>query len=84
MVVVLVRLAHALTSESWVTGLGGFGGLGDRVSRREVRVDIRSDFDLFDPGEFRTALERIAREQRRPAEDLEAVRVFLAAWAKKE
>jgi hypothetical protein len=80
---VLVRLARALTSESWTTELGGFGSLGDRVSRREVRVDIRSDFDLFDPDEFRTALERIAREQRQPAEDLETVRLFLEAWAKK-
>lgn len=81
---VLVLLARALTSESWTTGLGGFGGLGDRVSRRNVRVSIRSDFDLFDPDQFRTALERIAREQRQPAEDLEAVRVFLDAWAGKE
>lgn len=81
---VLVQLARALTSESWTTGLGGFGSLGDRVSRRNVRVSIRSDFDLFDPDQFRTALKRIAREQRQPAEDLEAVRVFLDAWAKKE
>ncbi len=28
---VLVVLAKALTGESWTTGLGGFGGLGDRV-----------------------------------------------------
>lgn len=80
---VLVLLARALTSESWTTGLGGFGGLGDRVSRRNVRVSIRSDFDLFDPNQFRTALERIARERRRSVEDLEAVGVFLDAWAKK-
>jgi predicted KAP-like P-loop ATPase len=80
---VLVLLARALTSESWTTGLGGFGGLGDRVSRRNVRVSIRSDFDLFDSDQFRTALERIAQEQRQPVEDLEAVRVFLDAWAKK-
>lgn len=80
---VLVRLARALTSESWTTGLGGFGSLGDRVSRRRVRVGIQSDFDLFDPDQFRTALERIAREHSLPTEDLDAVRVFLEAWAKK-
>ena len=80
---VLVLLARALTSESWTTGLGGFGGLGDRVSRRNVRANIRSDFDLFDPEQFRTALKRIAREQRQPAEDLDAVRIFLEAWTKK-
>jgi hypothetical protein len=48
-----------------------------------VRVGIRSDFDLFDPNQFRTELERIAREHSLPKEDLEAVRVFLGAWAKK-
>lgn len=80
---VLVLLARALTSESWTTGLGGFGGLGDRVSRRNIRVGIRSDFDLFDPDQFRTALERIAHEQLQPAEDLEAVQAFLHAWARR-
>lgn len=80
---VLVLLARALTSESWTTGLGGFGSLGDRVSRRRVRVGIRSDFELFDPNQFRTDLERIVREHSLPKEDLEAVRVFLGAWAKK-
>jgi predicted KAP-like P-loop ATPase len=80
---VLVQLARALTSESWTTGLGGFGSLGDRVARRNVRVSIRSDFDLFDADQFRSALERIAREQRQPAEELEVVRVFLDAWAQK-
>jgi predicted KAP-like P-loop ATPase len=80
---VLIQLARALTSESWTTGLGGFGSLGDRVSRRQVRVSIRDDFDLFDPDQFRIALERIAREQRQPEEDLDVVRVFLEAWAKK-
>jgi predicted KAP-like P-loop ATPase len=80
---VLAQLARALTSESWTTGLGGFGSLGDRVSRRNIRVSIRDDFDLFDPDQFRAALERIAHEQRLPAEDLEAVRVFLDTWAKK-
>lgn len=33
---VLVLLAKALTSESWSTGLGAFGTLGDRVVRRQV------------------------------------------------
>ena len=80
---VIVRMARALTGESWSTGLGGFGGLGDRVSRRNVRASIHSDFDLFDQDKFRAALERIVSEQRQPAEDIEAVRVFLDAWGKK-
>lgn len=80
---VLVLLARALTSESWTTGLGGLGSLGDRVSRRNVRASIGNNFDLFDLEQFRSALERIVRERRHPVEDLEAVRVFLDAWAKK-
>ena len=80
----LVVLAKALTGESWTTGLGGFGSLGDRVSRRHVRAQIRDDFDFFDPPWFRAELERIVREQRLPVDDLEAVRVFLDAWKKGE
>lgn len=45
---VLVILAKALTSESWSTELGGFGSLGDRVSRRQARAQIRNDFEFFD------------------------------------
>lgn len=78
---VLVILAHALTGESWTTGLGGFGSLGDRVSRRQVRVHIHDDFALFDPHRFRIDLERIVREQRLPTGALETVRAFLAAWS---
>lgn len=79
----LVSLARALTGESWTTGLGGFGGLGDRVSRRHVRAGIGNDFGLFEPEAFRAALERIIREQRLTPEDIESVRIFLEAWAKR-
>lgn len=77
---VMVVLAKALTGEAWTTGLGGFGSLGDRVSRRQVRAQIGDNFALFDPIRFRAELERIVREQRQLPEDLDAVRVLLAAW----
>ncbi|XTQ96177.1 KAP family P-loop NTPase fold protein [Xanthomonas sacchari] len=77
---VLVVLAKALTGEAWTTGLGGFGSLGDRVSRRQVRAQINDDFALFDPVRFRMELERIVREQRQPPEAIDAVRVLLDAW----
>jgi len=76
----VVRIARALTSESWTTALGGFGALGDRVSRREVRVDIGSNFIFFDPVEFRKSVERIIRDASRSEEDLEFLRSFLRAW----
>ena len=81
---VLVVLAKALTGESWTTGLGGFGSLGDRVSRRQVRAQIRGNFDFFDPSHFRTELERLLYERALPEDDLEAVRVFVDAWNKGE
>lgn len=80
---VLIRFAKALTGESWTTGLGGFGSLGDRVSRRQTRAQISDSFDLFDPTWFRGELERVMREQRYPKDDLEAVRLFLDAWGRR-
>lgn len=76
----LVYFARALTGESWTTGMGGFGSLGDRVSKRVPRAQISPNFDLFDVTAFRAGLDRIVREGRLSAGDLEAVRVFLQAW----
>ncbi len=77
----LVIIAKSLTGESWSTSLGGFGGLGDRVSRRNVRAQIGKEFDLFDTIVFQGELERIARERKLPEVDIEAIEVFLSAWA---
>ncbi|SEH40905.1 Predicted P-loop ATPase, KAP-like [Tardiphaga sp. OK245] len=77
----LVIIAKSLTGESWSTGLGGFGGLGDRVSRRNVRAQIGHDFDLFDTSIFKMKLERIVQESKQPEADIEAVQIFLNAWA---
>lgn len=76
----LVRFARALTGESWTTGMGGFGSLGDRVSKRVPRAQITPNFDLFDLNAFRAGLERIVREERLNTGDLEAIRAFLQAW----
>ncbi|MCS3805053.1 putative KAP-like P-loop ATPase [Chromobacterium alkanivorans] len=76
----VIIFAKALTGESWTTGLGGFGSLGDRVSRRQIRAKISDNFDLFDLELFRDKLERILREQHHSKTDLEAVRTFLEAW----
>lgn len=75
----LITLAKALTGESWTTGLGVFG-LGDRVSRRHIRVQISDGMELFDPASFRAELERIVSENTVPADDIAALGIFLTAW----
>jgi hypothetical protein len=80
---VLVTLARALTGESWTTSLGMFG-LGDRVSKRQVRVQISDDMELLDLAKFRAELERIVREKAVAPDDLMAVQTFLAAWDAKK
>lgn len=79
--VALVALAKALTGESWTAGLG-FGGLGDRVSKRHLKASIPKGFDFFDLTEFRTGLERIVADEKLPEADLESVQVFLRSWNK--
>ena len=76
----LIVLAKALTGESWSAGMGGFGSLGDRVSRRQYRAQVGSNFDLFDTSWFRAELERMVEEKKHAADDLAAVKVFLDAW----
>ncbi|WP_240885021.1 hypothetical protein [Sphingomonas sp. SFZ2018-12] len=77
---VLVILAKAFTGESWSTGLGGFGGLGDRVSKRSVRAQITDDTPLLNAAAFRFQLERIVKERKLTKEDLGAVEILLKAW----
>jgi predicted KAP-like P-loop ATPase len=77
---VLVTLAKAFTGESWSTGLGGFGGLGDRVSKRNVRAQITDDTPLLDAAAFRAQLERIVTERKLKEDDLVAVETLLNAW----
>ena len=60
--------------------MGGFGSLGDRVSRRQYRAQVDSNFDLFDTSWFRAELERMVKEKKHDADDLAAVQVFLDAW----
>lgn len=79
----LVTVAKALTGESWSSGMGGFGSLGDRVSRRHTRAQIPRDFDLFDLEAFRAELQRVVREKKVSPEDIDAVQAFLSAWDKR-
>lgn len=76
----LVALAQAMTGESWSAGMGGFGSLGDRVSRRSVTAQIREDTDIIDASAFREALTNVRDKGEVSAEEREIVRVFLDAW----
>jgi hypothetical protein len=76
----LVILARALTGQSWSMGMGGFGSLGDRVSRPTTRVRIDPNTDIISTAAFRAALERLLAEATLDEASLTDVRAFLSAW----
>jgi hypothetical protein len=76
----LVALAQAMTGESWAMGMGGFGSLGDRVSRRSVTARIRDDTNIIETTAFREALELVQGDDALTDEESKAVRAFLEAW----
>ncbi|MBZ9601887.1 KAP family P-loop NTPase fold protein [Phyllobacterium chamaecytisi] len=79
----LVALAGSMSSRSWSMGIGGFGGLGDRVSMASTIVQIKRDIDILDPVTFRAGLERIRKENALDKCSLETVAIFLDAWDQK-
>ncbi|MES0028721.1 P-loop NTPase fold protein [Mesorhizobium sp. M0040] len=79
----LVILARELTGRSWSMGMGGFGSLGDRVSKSNVTAQISDDSDIIDAKVFRSALEHLVAEAKPNKEDLEIVQTLLDAWDRK-
>ncbi|MEI9417808.1 KAP family P-loop NTPase fold protein [Mesorhizobium sp. Cs1321R2N1] len=79
----LVALARELTGKSYSFGMGGFGSLGDRVSKMTEVAHIGDDTDVIDPQAFRRALERVVEEAKLDPESLKVIRVFLDAWDRK-
>jgi hypothetical protein len=77
---VLVILARAMTGRLWSMGMGGFGSLGDRVSKASTTAQITDDTDILDVNAFHAGLERIRDEAKLDAECLEVVRTFLDSW----
>jgi hypothetical protein len=76
----LVILARAMTSRTWSMGMGGFGSLGDRVSKASSTAQIADDTDILDVTAFHAGLKRIRDEAKIDAECLEVVRTFLHSW----
>ena len=79
----LVIFSRQMTGESWSYGMGGFGSLGDRVSKRTVTAQISKDIDILDPKKLRSGLDRILKEQKLEKESLDDVQTFLDAWDRK-
>lgn len=79
-----VKIAKAFTSYSWSHSVG-FGGLGDRVSKRNTRASVDSLDLIMDSAEFRRTVEKLA-EKDTPlgSPDADTVRTFLNAWRKRE
>lgn len=72
---------RAFTSYAWSQGIG-FNGLGDRVSRRSVRVSIESIGGLVDAPRFRTRAGEVLRTL--SGNDAKEVQEFLDAWTHQE
>ncbi len=79
----VVTLARGFTGRSWSMGMGGFGSLGDRVSKATMVAQISDDTEIIDPAAFRVRLEEISAGGNLDQEDLTVVRTFLDAWNRK-
>ena len=78
----LVILARVLTGESWSRGIGMFG-LGDRVPRQTIRVQIDDNTDILDVAGFLTALESLQARGVLDDKSQIIVDAFLAAWQRR-
>lgn len=73
----VAKLAAAFTGESWSMGMGGFGGLGDRVSMSQKRAKMDSADLIIDVDAFKAALRRAAESATLDADQLAAVRTLI-------
>lgn len=81
----IVAIARAFTSESWVTGMGGFGaGLGDTVSVRHDRVSEENLNRFFELGALRARVEEVLAKSETNGAHYSVLKRFLDAWDNKE
>jgi predicted KAP-like P-loop ATPase len=76
----VVLLAKAMTGEARSAGMGGFGSLGDRVSRSSKTAMLDDNVDIIDQVAFRRSLERVLNEPTTDPTSADVVRTFLNAW----
>ncbi|WP_299846376.1 P-loop NTPase fold protein [uncultured Paracoccus sp.] len=73
--------SKSFVSESWVTGMGGFGGsLGDTVSVRRDRVSVESLERFFDTTALRTRVEALLAASEDGSARHAALKRFIDAW----
>ncbi len=77
----LLILVKVMTGASWSMGMGGFGSLGDRVSKRTVRAQISDDSPVIDARKFRAAIEKIANDKNSSDDEIASIQTLLSAWA---
>ncbi len=76
----LLILVKVMTGASWSMGMGGFGSLGDRVSKRTVRAQISDDSPVIDARKFRAAIEKIANDKNSSDDEIASIQTLLSAW----
>ncbi len=76
----LLILVKVMTGASWSMGMGGFGSLGDRVSKRTVRAQISDDSPVIDARKFRAAIEKIANDKNSSNDEIASIQTLLSAW----
>lgn len=79
----LAALARRFTSRSWSMEMGGFGSLGDRVSKSTVVAQIDDNTEIIDPKTFRARLEEVVVGETLDEDSLKAVQMLLEAWDRK-
>lgn len=76
----LLILVKVMTGASWSMGMGGFGSLGDRVSKRTVRAQTSDDSPVIDARKFRAAIEKIANDKNSSDDEIASIQTLLSAW----
>jgi hypothetical protein len=74
----VVKFAKAFTSYSWVHSVT------DTVSRRLVRAGVDSLDKIMDRDRFRARVEELAVSHTLSEQDAETIRIFLAAWKRRD
>lgn len=71
----VVALAKSLPSTSWSHGMG-FDGMGDRVQRANVRVDLQPYQEILDVPRFEAKVSELVEAGELPDDDLTTLRQF--------
>ena len=79
----VLRFAKAFRSYSWTSSLGGFGGLGDTVAKRNTRAAVNGLDEIMNRSRFRERVEQLAGADL-PTADKSTIQTFLDAWIRRD